>query len=338
WRARYGPGRTGEEVGKTPRDARRTAMMGRTLREHRGPAALLAVLIMTASLLVSGLPRMVEQAYDDGLRQELAAASTDRTAVTVLRHRHGPPDLMPPAELAAAQQRWYELMPTALRRLTDTGADSRAHHSAKTTQTPVSGRVGSLFRSNQYVNLGWLSDADRRVRYVEGRPPGPPERIRIADRPDLGEIPRFDIALSRDAVTKMDLPIGTVLLLGNSGVVAARVTGIFEPIDPADRYWQHNWDLLRVEVIQAGESEHLHVTALSSPEVANSPDLQDRRMAYRWVLPVRGDALSAGEAARIADAVAVFSDRVRVAADRGTAFDIDTALPALLEDYLARQR
>lgn len=312
--------------------------MGRMLREHRGTAALLAVLVMTASLLISGLPRMVEQAYDDALRQDVTTAPTDRADVTVLRPLDGPPDLMSPAELAAAQQRWYELMPPALRRIIDTGPGSRAHHSVKSTQTPVSGRVGSPFRGNQFVNLAWLSDADQRVRYVEGRPPGPPTMIRVADRPDLGEIPRFDIALCRDAVTRMGLPVGTVLLLGNSGVVAARVTGIFEPIDPADRYWQHNWDLLRVEVIQAGESEHLHVTALSSPEVANSPDLQDRRMAYRWVLPVRGDALSAGEAARIADAVAVFSDRVRVAADRGTAFDIDTALPALLEDYLARQR
>ncbi|MFD0659380.1 hypothetical protein [Thermocatellispora tengchongensis] len=144
----------------------------------------------------------------------------------------------------------------------------------------------------------------------------------------------------------MDLPVGTMLLLGHSGTIAARVTALFEPVDPADRYWQHNGDLLHVSVRRGGpDHDEFHITGLTSAATLSRLTGEERQLIYRWVLPVRGEDLTARNARDVIEAMAAYSDSVRVAdpgAGKGfiaqTGFQADTGLGNLLTGFLGRQR
>ncbi|MFD0659381.1 hypothetical protein [Thermocatellispora tengchongensis] len=145
------------------------------VKVHRGVAAVLAVLALSAGLLVSAMPRAMQAAYDRALRQDLDAASAQAADIVVTRRPQlAEHTLTTPAAFAELDERWQGLLPPALREVTEHGPGSRAHYSAKTEETPVAARIGPGFQAYQFVNVGWLSDAERKVRYVEGAPPAPP--------------------------------------------------------------------------------------------------------------------------------------------------------------------
>ncbi|MFD0479181.1 hypothetical protein ACFQ0B_71655 [Nonomuraea thailandensis] len=143
-------------------------------RVHLGTVAVLFVLTLSACLLVAGLPRAMQTSYDEALRRALTTAPAVQTDLTVTVESHGQnEDLRERAQFDSRDRLWREILPAGLRPLT-TGA---GHMSAKTTLTPITGTSGGA-----YVNLGWLSDADRRVDWVQGgrpaRPPRAPTRAR----------------------------------------------------------------------------------------------------------------------------------------------------------------
>ncbi|MFD2354029.1 ABC transporter permease [Nonomuraea ferruginea] len=141
----------------------RLAVLG--VRTHPGTTALLAVLTAVACLLVAGLPRLTQASFDEALRRSLATADAVQTDLTV----SGQPvtldgDLHERARFEAGDRHWRGLLPAALRPL----IRPDGHVSAKTVRTPVTGTRGT------FVNLGWLSDAGRRVDWIQGREPGEP--------------------------------------------------------------------------------------------------------------------------------------------------------------------
>ncbi|SDG95117.1 FtsX-like permease family protein [Nonomuraea jiangxiensis] len=296
----------------------------RLARVHLGPMAVLFVLALTACVLVAGLPRVTQGAFDQALRRALTGAPAVQAdlAVTV-ESRSSQEDLHERAQFDTRDRLWHKLLPATLRPLVAPGG----HMSAKTTLTPVTGSHGG-----RYLNLGWLSDADRRVDWVQGRVPGAPATMRYEGEP----IPLIEVGVVAEAAAKMGLRPGRTVVLGENDQVAVKIVGLFEAKDPGDRYWSHNTDILHYTEIQPpnGGDMEVHTTTLMSDAGLTALSGAGRNLTYRWILPVNGAAASAQDTVGLGAAVADFG-RLVTLQSTGTPYHLETGLPKLLGDFLA---
>ncbi|GAA4199280.1 FtsX-like permease family protein [Microbispora amethystogenes] len=315
------------------------------LRVHQGAAAVLALLALSASLLVAGLPRRFEAAYDRAAHALLAEDPAEATDLTVA---------LSPAVLGehitgeegfrTQDRRWRALVPPSLTPILDARRGDDGRFAAKTFGTPVAAFLGpEKRRPAEYVNLGWVSGAERRVRYVEGSPPGPPATVAsVPGHSELLDVSRFDIALPRAAAEKMDIPLGATLVLGHSHPVLARVTGLFEPIAPGDRFWRRNRDMAEVTTrpVAGGDSEELTITALTGEASLTELTGEGRDLVYVWSIAVDPSAVTARDAASVVEGVADYRRVLGVEAAKfgGGSFAevLDTSLGRVLTGFLAR--
>ncbi|PZG17712.1 FtsX-like permease family protein [Nonomuraea aridisoli] len=294
------------------------------LRAHAGTSALLVVLTAVACLLVSGLPRTMQASFDEALSRSLAAAPALRTDLTVTGTPALPAgELHSRAEFEGRDLGWRRLIPAALRTLIGPGG----HISAKTYRTPVN--ETSDIRA--FVNLGWLSDAGRRVEWVGGRAPGRPSTMRY-----LGTtIPVIEVGVVEEAVARMGLRVGQTRMLGESVHTAAKIVGVFRAKDPADRSWSHDADVLHVtRVVPMDGPEEFHTTTLMSDDGLSALTSKASGLAYRWVLPLDGRAASALDVPAVQAAVAEFQRQVDVQGTGTTSYRLVTGLPQLLTGFL----
>ncbi|WP_188196457.1 FtsX-like permease family protein [Nonomuraea sp. SYSU D8015] len=294
------------------------------VREHVGTLAVLAALTAVACLLVSGLPRAMQASFDQALRRALTTAPAVQADLTVAAEPYAPTeDLHERAAFEARGRHWREALPAALQPLVTT----TGHMSAKTVRTPLTGTGGAT-----YVNLGWLSDADRRVNWVQGRAPGPPSTTRH----EGANIPLIEVGVVDEAVHQMDLRIGQTRTLGESDYVAVKIVGVFKAKDPRDRYWTHNPDVLHVtkQLTRDGTIE-LHTTTLMSDAGLAALSSASRHLTYRWVLPVDARAANALDVPHLSAAVEDLRRLVSVQVVSTTPHRLDTGLPKLLGDFSA---
>jgi putative ABC transport system permease protein len=319
-----------------------------SLRVHRGAAALLAVLALSAALLIAALPRVAEASYDSALHGILRDTSANTTDLTVSRR----PQL--PAQHIAAEsgfqeqdREWRAVLPPSLAGLMDTRPGNTSHFSAKTVGTPVAGRAGPGQRPLQFVDVAWLSGSEQRIRYVEGVPPGPPStQANVPGHPDLHNLDLFEIALVKRASEMMRIPVGTTLILGNSRPMLAKVTALFEPVNGADRYWHHDLNVLKVSVrtTPGSDVEEHQITALTGESSLARLSGESRDLRYNWILAVDNQALNARDAVGTVTAVADLRRTVSLAgADKITTWsqasgfspwELGTALDRVLLGYL----
>ncbi|MEV4890658.1 hypothetical protein AB0K48_14820 [Nonomuraea sp. NPDC055795] len=231
----------------------------RLARVHPGALAMLAVLTLSACLLIAGMPRMMQGAFNRAMAQDLDAAPAQQADLTALASSHGIRQ-----DIGSVEQfeRWdvelRALVPAGLRTVVRPAGAGTSHMSAKTSRTPVHNTGGM-----RYINLAWLSDADRRVQWTEGRAPGKPSTTRFENT----DIPLFEVGVVADAAKKMGLTIGARQIIGESDYAAIKVVGIFKAVDPGDRWWSHNGDALNVNEVQPPGKLDLEksVTALIPP-------------------------------------------------------------------------
>ncbi|TMS00229.1 FtsX-like permease family protein [Nonomuraea basaltis] len=292
-------------------------------RVHAGTLAVLFALTSVACLLVSGLPRTTQASFDEALRRSLAAAPAVQADLTVtMESRFQETDLHERGQFTSADRSWRENLPPALRPL----VLPVGHMSAKTALTPVTGTGGQT-----YINLGWLSDAGRRVDWVQGRVPGRPSTTRHE-----GEtIPLIEVGVVEEALREMDLRIGQVKTLGESDHVAVKIVGAFKARDPGDRYWSHNADILHVTRLPPpGKMEfEFHITTLMSDEGLAALSGEGRNLYYRWVLPVGGGAASALAVPEVGAAISEFERVVALQSSITAPHHLETGLPKVLGDF-----
>ncbi|MEU7897538.1 hypothetical protein AB0B45_32365 [Nonomuraea sp. NPDC049152] len=292
------------------------------MRAHAGAAAVLSVLTLSACLLLSGMPRALQLAYDRGLRQTLAATTAQDRDLRVLAQNATP--IRRRAELAARDQTFRALLPPELAAIATSGGTS--HFSVRTVDTPA------FDRPKQYVNVAWLSDFDRRLTWVEGGEPGPPGSF---DAGRLGTIPLLEVGVPESATTAMKLRIGSTVVIGQSQQIAVRVSGVYRPRNPADPYWDHERDTITVDKrLPPGQLEpDLYVTTLTSDKGLELIDYGARRTVYSWVLGVDPGKAVAIDLPSVLRSLKDYSGAVALEADEYAANSVATGLPRLLTGY-----
>ncbi|WP_248960259.1 FtsX-like permease family protein, partial [Sphaerisporangium perillae] len=136
-------------------------------------------------------------------------------------------------------------------------------------------------------------------------------------------------------------------VLGNSRPSLARVTGLFEPVTPADGYWDHNSDTVKVTVrrLPQSDAEENYITALTGTQALGSLSGEARNLSYRWVLGVDGSAITARNASSVIAGLTEYT-RMLITDHNGPAnydprvglapYEVHTDLPDLLKDFLNR--
>ncbi|MEV5741806.1 FtsX-like permease family protein [Microbispora rosea] len=283
--------------------------MIRLLGVHRGVAALLATLVFGAALVVSALPRMVESSLDAAARSIIGTAPPATASLTVQYSRGF--DLRPmrtTADAAGADTAWRALLPTALRMAADP---------APLFDFSASSPILINNQAHRYLTLKWVSGADRHVRYVEGGPPGP------------GSGTRLEVAVPAVAASEMSIRTGDTLRLGD---LTAKVTGLFEPARPADRFWALEPELTYVihHRVPLAMEDDLIVTALTDGDTLAGAELP---MIFRWLVTPAQGRVGAGNAADVLAATEEFGRRL----DRqDLELTLSTGFDRILREYLDR--
>ncbi|GAB1816982.1 hypothetical protein [Herbidospora sp. RD11066] len=269
------------------------------VKVHRGAALVLALLALSASLLLAALPRGFEDAYDDAVRGMLGDVTAQQTDLTVTTRALAPQSLIThPRDFENRYEEFGENLPPDLRKVVVPLGQGTSHVAAKTHGTPVAERItGPTGASHEYVDFAWLPGAASRVKWVEGTPPGPSSTLAtVPGRPELKNLKVIELGVVAEARDKMKIPVGATLLLGNSYPVVARITGIYEVTDPSDRFWEHNYEVTRAiirPIPRDTESEWL-TTGLVGDE--GLEDLDDRReLSYFWVFGLNRGQVAAAD-------------------------------------------
>ncbi|WP_214322050.1 hypothetical protein [Nonomuraea sediminis] len=298
-------------------------------RVHLGAVAVLCLLTLSACFLVAGLPRTLQASFDAAMRDTLGRAPAEQLDLAVRSVSNTrADDLTELGQFQDRENRFRKVLPAPLRPMVQPQGSGTSHFSAKTFQTPVHGSNGKTF-----VNLGWLSDADKRVDWVQGRPPGPPSKTTFEGHP----ITLFEVGVVEESLTQMGLALGQQKIIGESDYAAVKVVGVFRAKNPADRYWSHNFDVLHVQLVQQpNELEpEKHTTTLISTAALTALSGADRNLEYSWVLPVDPRAASSLDVPGLRAAVNDFGRVAMLQAVGSTSqYRLDSGLAKLVGDFL----
>lgn len=274
--------------------------MIRLATAHRGALGLLAGLVLSASLLVSAVPRALEASFDAGVREVLTKSSPIAKALEVgWRGKFGESV----AEVTASDALWRGMLPAAVREVADPEPLVRF-----STVDPmrIDGRPGHL------LFLRWVDSVDTRIRYVRGTPPGP--------RRDN----RFQIALSAAVAAELKIEVGDTLRFGE---YTAQVTGIFEPLNPTAAVWTHNPQLTSVYKMRSRDGDdEMWVTGLTHGASLSKAEFS---LAYAWTIPVDPAKLTTRNAEAVLSGISAFKRQIK---DAGAS--IMTSLDLSLSWYL----
>ncbi|MDG4759324.1 FtsX-like permease family protein [Micromonospora sp. WMMD710] len=241
----------------------------RRVRAHGGQFLLLAVLTLVVTLLVSGVPRLVNRFAEEGLRAQLnselplrrdlnySTGEVDTAAGPVMPGAREQFDSlveeMPPRVRSAVTERWYSVE-TAPGRLV--GPDLKAN--------------------NLLVDLGLraMPGIQQESTLVEG---AWPNETFVVGRP-------IELALDADVARRLNLHVGSQLSIGKpaaGGVLVDPapivVVGLFRPLDRASGAWGGLPQVLQLADPDDGEP----YTAVG----VVAPVILDKRAAEGW--PVR---------------------------------------------------
>lgn len=319
----------------------------RRLREDAAVVATVLAVVAIASFLFAAVPRALNETADDGLRYAVAEAESLQTAVEVRRAmllRAGPQD-EPFAEIVAEGERFE---PTLGSLVDVVGGRSIVVDSPRYEigGPPVPG-------TTRYVTLHQATGAPEHVDLVEGslpEPLGATERVRT--RLGAREAPVFEVALSRTAAKLLTVGVGDRLVvdadpedplvrgiaLEQRTPLVLRVSGLFEPRDPASAFWRAQPTLDEPLVEETIDRSHRWVygAGLFAPEaygtLVDSSSPIPLQLTWRYELdPERFDA---SQLSRLETDVRRLGARYGQQI-RPTETYVRTALPGVLERYRA---
>ncbi|MDG4779937.1 ABC transporter permease [Micromonospora sp. WMMD961] len=257
----------------------------RRVRTYGGQFLLLAVLTLVVTLLISGVPRLVNRLAEQGLRAQLNSEpaarrdlsyTTDTKSTTFRNTATGDAverfdalaTDMPPQVRSAVTERWY------------------------TVETPPTRVVGpDLAARNLMVDLGLrvVPDVQNASTLVEG---AWPSETYVPDRP-------IEVALDVDVARKLNLRAGSQLRIGSaddkgrlSNVAPLMVSGLFRPVDRANGIWDGLPQLLQI-IEPAGDGQPFTIVGVVAPSPLNKRAVAGWPVQSTWRYRLDADSIDA---------------------------------------------
>lgn len=295
-----------------------SAVVLRHLLTDRAAGAAVALVVLASALLGAAVPRALEQLATEGLRGSIdQAAPLDRDLLASVAGQPpvsysgtGDPTLPFRQVLDDVRDRLEPRLAAA-----SGGVVGTVRYRAVAVEdiTPVLPDE----TDTSYFNLTLLTDPTdvaepgfaARVRYVEGGPPRAFEVVRDEGstvpptQPAGADEGRalVEVAVSAEGARVHGLAPGSVVSLSQR--LQARVTGVVEPLDADDPYWELDDTLLDPAQSYTDREGVIHTTALLvAPEAAGVLAAQMFRSSQPQVqvrVPLRAGDLRAGEAAAL---------------------------------------
>ncbi|MEU7922255.1 FtsX-like permease family protein [Micromonospora zamorensis] len=265
----------------------------RRVRAYGGQFLLLAVLTLVVTLLISGVPRLVNRLAEQGLRAQLSSEPAARrdisyttgvvTATSKNTAMGGAAERfdrlaaeMPPQVRSAVTERWYNV------------------------DSPAARVVGpDLAARNLLVDLGLraLPEIQDAGTLVEG---AWPSETYIPDRP-------IEVALDVDVAGKLNLRAGSQLRIGNaddkgklSDAAPLVVSGLFRPVDRANGIWDGLPQLLQV-IEPPGDAQPFVIVGVVAQSALNKRVAAGWPVQYNWRYRLGADRIDARELDQLID-------------------------------------
>ncbi|MER6753843.1 FtsX-like permease family protein [Micromonospora echinofusca] len=290
--------------------------VARRVRAYGGQFPLLATLTLVTTLVISGVPRIVNGHAQEGLRAHLdtvapqqrdvtystgALAATDNGTSLVAAHEGDLAAIesaMPPVVRRMVEQRWYA------------------------GETPASRVRGpDLAAKNLLVDLGLRSvtGIQEAGTLVEGRWPA-----------DVPKDEPVQVALAADVARTLNLRLGSRLTLAapepltpdSPPPTPITVVGLFAPRDGADGFWDGLPPLLRI-VEPVGDGEPFIAVGVVDGAALNRQAVAGRPLTFSWRYRMGADRIDARELDQVLDAL---QQMTREAAGRNLVQGLDIPL------------
>ncbi|WP_433328305.1 hypothetical protein [Spirillospora sp. CA-294931] len=280
--------------------------MTRLARANAAPMLALAALALVTTVLAVLVPARTSDGYDRaagaalGPHADLQVAGLGSGKLTITPEAAA-------AQMADRSRRWRDQLPPALRTVTG----------------PPEASVTTLDLKSAHQRqfaVSWDPGAERRVRYVAGSAP------RNAPGAEL------QVAISDGAAREFGFRPGTLI---EAGGVKARVTGLYAPLDAADRYWTPRAGLLTPQTKEDREVRYRVSVVLADPAGYAALAADGLDLTYSWRFPVHQSEVTAGLAVKMATEVDAFRAAV---SGRGDVFParVSTSLDGVLKSYRTR--
>ena len=295
-----------------------TALLGRHLLTDRAAGAAVAAIVLAASFLGAAVPRALDRLATEGLRGTIdQAAPLDRDLLATVSGQppvaygsSGDPTLPFRQVLDDVEDSLEPLLADASTGITGSFR-YRAVRALEIVPVLPDETDTSLFNLTVLTDPTGVAEPGfaSRVRYVAGGPPTRSETTRdpgsTASETDPGGAANgstlVEVAVSAEGARVHGLEPGSVITLTQR--LTARVTGVVEPLDAADPYWQLDDTLLDPAQSYTDRDGTIHTTALLvAPEAAaalagqmsdaNQPQVQVR-------VPLRAGRIRASQAAEL---------------------------------------
>lgn len=239
----------------------------RRLRDDRVPAIGLGILVMVTATLFGLAPRLVDTVADDALRGVMAETNALGRNIALIEEQGLPADPTDPLKKVEEEgDRLDRRMPAAVQVLV---------RERRVVVDSVRFRVQAKMTDPTTVRFRIQPGAAERIRFVEGV--APVTELRFVDLPE--ELRQFaheeeppsteplkvllvQTAVAADGLRQSGLAVGDTVFMtvdasdpmaGRApGVVAIRITGVLEAVDPADPFWFDDPALNQVTIRSTG--------------------------------------------------------------------------------------
>ncbi|MEV4703405.1 ABC transporter permease [Actinoplanes sp. NPDC049316] len=260
-------------------------------RAFAGELALLAILTLVATVLVSGVPKLANGYTDAGLRADVARlpyTARDLIFRSVPAGYAQRPDDDVVRDGAQRLGAYRERLAAPLPRLIDDQwYTARLGPAGVRSTGDVAPFLGNCTPS---LSVRTLTGADRALRMVEGRVPASADVV--------------EATVARPAAAAVGLRVGsTFTLVGSTGPVPVRVVGIFEQLDPAALLWD-DMPLTRTSCPNPADGSVVRAGLLTDQAGIRLAAERTGDVVHEWRYRLAEDRLSAPDVPALAAAVA----------------------------------
>lgn len=277
------------------------ALVAHHLRSRSGAGFSVAALVLVLSLLATAAPIALGVLADTALRDRLAslgALDRDVEATTAGLPQIGPGDADLPAETAAVWGGFVAAVETVR-----ASADPALGGLLAPARTVALAKDNVVLEEPRTLALavGFDPGIDGRVSIVEGRMPEP--AASVIDEASGRAGVRMEVVMSAASAEQAGWEVDEPRTIGVPELpVEVVLTGVFEPVDADDDYWQHVPSVLEPNIFDDGNAPRkvtptAFAHAASLPFTSALPAAQPSTVVWYPLDAARIDATAAPEVA-----------------------------------------